>query len=86
LKPNETMNKLLTQITRTVRVIKESFKNYGAITPDPLNNINHGISNQTFRTFKCQYMAMMFNFFKMNLFKAALTPEIRAVVAQQDQE
>ncbi len=80
------MNKLLTQITRTVRVIKESFKNYGAITPDPLNNINHGISNQTFRTFKCQYMAMMFNFFKMNLFKAALTPEIRAVVAQQDQE
>ncbi len=28
----------------------------------------------------------MFNFFKMNLFKAALTPELRAVVAQQDQE
>jgi hypothetical protein len=45
------MNKLLTQITRMVRVIKESFKNYGAITPDPLNDINHGISNQIFRTF-----------------------------------
>jgi len=29
---------------------------------------------------------MMFNFFKMNLFKAALTPELRSVVAQQDQE
>jgi hypothetical protein len=29
---------------------------------------------------------MMFNFFKMNLFKAALTPEHRAVVAQQDPE
>ena len=29
---------------------------------------------------------MMFNFFKMNLFKAALTPELRAVVAQQDPE
>jgi hypothetical protein len=29
---------------------------------------------------------MMFNFFKMNLFKAALTPELWAVVAQQDQE
>jgi hypothetical protein len=27
---------------------------------------------------------MMFNFFKMNLFKAALTPEFRLVVAQQD--
>jgi hypothetical protein len=30
MKPNKTMNELLTQITRTVRVIKESFKNYGA--------------------------------------------------------
>jgi hypothetical protein len=86
MKPNKTTNEVLTWITRTVRVIKESFKNYGAITPDPHNNINHGISNQTFRTFKRQYTAMMFNFFKMNLFKAALTPELRAMVAQQDQE
>jgi hypothetical protein len=29
---------------------------------------------------------MWVNFFKMNLFKAALTPELRSVVAQQDQE
>jgi hypothetical protein len=29
---------------------------------------------------------MMFNFFKMNLFKAALTPELRSIIAQQDQE
>jgi hypothetical protein len=83
MKPNETTNMLLTQITRTVRVIKESFENYRAITLDLLNNINHGISNQTFRTFKWQYTAMMFNFFKMNLFKAALTLELRAVMAQQ---
>ncbi len=27
---------------------------------------------------------MMFNFFKMNLFKAALTPELWSIVAQQD--
>jgi hypothetical protein len=86
MKLNETTNELLTQITRTVRVIKESFESYGAITSDPHNDINHSISNQTFRTFKRQYTAMMFNFFKMNLFKAALTPELRAVVAQQDQE
>jgi hypothetical protein len=86
MKPNETTNELLSRITRTVRVIKESFENYRAITPDLLNDINHGISNQTFRTFKHQYTAMMFNFFKMNLFKAALTPKLRAVVAQQDQE
>jgi hypothetical protein len=86
MKPNETTNELLTRITITVRVIKESFADYGAITPDPLNYINHGISNQTFRTLKRQYTAMMFNFFKRNLFKAALTPELRAVVAQQDPE
>ena len=29
---------------------------------------------------------MWVNFFKMNLFKAALTPELRSVVAQQEQE
>ncbi len=29
---------------------------------------------------------MWINFFKMNLFKAVLTPELRSVVAQQDQE
>ncbi len=86
MKLNKTTNELLTRITRTVRVIKESFENYGAITPDPHNDINHGISNQTFRSFKRQYTAMIFNFFKMNLFKAALTPELRAVGAQQDPE
>ncbi len=82
MKPNETTNELLTQITRLFRVIKESFfSNHGPITPD----LHHGISNQTFRTFKWQYTAMMFNFFKMS-FKAARTPELRAVVARQDQE
>ncbi len=59
MKPNETTNELLTKITRMVRVIKESFADYGAITPDPHNDINHRISNQTFRTFKRQYMAML---------------------------
>ncbi len=31
-------------------------------------------------------IAMWINFFKMNLFKAALTPELQSVVAQQEQE
>ncbi len=37
-------------------------------------------------TSKKQYIAMMLNFFKKNLFKAALTPELQSVVTQQDQE
>jgi hypothetical protein len=86
MKPSEMTNELLTRITRTTRVIKESFSNYGGVTPDPLNNWNDRISNHAFWIFKRQYTPMMFNFFKMNLFKAALTPELRSIVPQQDQE
>jgi hypothetical protein len=46
MKPNEMTNELLTRITRTVSVTKESFADYGAITLDPHNDINHGISNK----------------------------------------
>jgi len=84
MKPNETTNELLTRITRTNRVIKESYVEYGGKIPYPQNDWNDGISNHAFRTFLRQHDAMMFNFFKMNLFKAALTPELRSVVAQQD--
>jgi hypothetical protein len=86
MKPNETTNELLTRITRTTRVIRESFDDYDAKIPYPLNDRNDGISNHSFRTFLRQYDAMWINFFKMNLFKVALTPELRSVVAQQEQE
>ncbi len=67
-------------------MIKESFAEYGGVTPDSQNDRNDGISNQSFLEFKKQYTAMMFNFFKINLFKAALTLELQSFVAQQDQE
>jgi len=86
MKPNETTNELLTRITRTTRVIRESFDDYEAKIPYPLNNQNDGISNHSFWRFLRQYDAMWINFFKMNLFKAALTPELRSVVVQQEQE
>jgi hypothetical protein len=86
MKPNEATNELLTRIIRTTRVIRESFDDYGAKIPYPLNDRNNGISNHSFRTFLRQYDAMRINFFKMNLFKAALTLQVRSVVAQQDQE
>jgi hypothetical protein len=40
----------------------------------------------TFQIFLKAHNANMYNFFKMNLFQAALTPELRAVIAQQDQQ
>ncbi len=86
MKPNETTNELLTRITRTTRVIRESFDEYDAKILYPHNDVNGGISNNSFRRFLRQYDAMWVNFFKMNLFKAALTPELRSVVAQQEQE
>ncbi len=86
MKLNETTNELLTRITRTTRVIRESFDEYDAKIPYPHNDVNGGISNNSFRRFLRQYDVMWVNFFKMNLFKAALTPEIRSVVAQQEQK
>jgi len=86
MKPNETTNELLTRITRTTRVIKESYAEFGGKIPYPLNDRNDGISNPAFRTFLRQHDAMWINFFNMNLFKAALTPELRSVVMQQDPE
>jgi hypothetical protein len=86
MKPTKTTNEVISRITRTVKVIKESFEDYRGVIPHPLNNFNDGISNHAFRTFKRWHNAMMLNFFKMNLFKATLTPELRALVAQQDPE
>jgi hypothetical protein len=86
MKSNETTNELLTRITRTTRVIRESFDEYDAKTLYPHNDINGGISDNAFRRFLRQYDAMWINFFKMNLLKAALMPELRSVVAQQEQE
>jgi hypothetical protein len=86
MKPNETTNELLTRITRTTRVIKESYAENGGKIPYPLNDRNNRISNHAFWTFLRQHDTMWINFFKMNLFKAALTPELRLVVLQQDPE
>jgi len=55
MKPNETTNELLTRITRTTRVIRESFDEYDAKIPYPHNNANGGISNNSFQRFLRQY-------------------------------
>jgi hypothetical protein len=68
MKPIETTNELLTRITRTTRVIRESFDEYDTKIPYPHNDVNGKISNNTFRGFLRQYDAMWINFFKMNLF------------------
>ncbi len=86
MKLNKTTNKVISSITDMVQVIKESFADFGGKIPEPLKDINGGISDESFGTFLKRHNAMMFNFFKMNLFKAALIPDLRSVMAQQDQE
>jgi hypothetical protein len=58
MKPNETTNELLTRITSTTRVIRESFDEYDAKIPYPHNDVNGGI-----RRFLMQYDAMWINLF-----------------------
>jgi hypothetical protein len=84
MKPTETTNERISRITRTVRVIKESFEDYEGVIPYLPNNCNDRISNHAFRTFMRRHNPMMFKFFRMNLFRAALTPELRSMVDQQD--
>jgi hypothetical protein len=86
MKPTETTYEIISCITHTIRVIRESYKDYGAKIPKPQNNINGGISNHAFQTFLKAHNANMYNFFKLNLFWATLTPEIRAIIPQQDQQ
>jgi hypothetical protein len=44
------------------------------------------VSTAIFRNFVSDYKANMMNFFKMNLFEAALTPDLRRVIAQEEQK
>ncbi len=80
------MNKLISHITDTMVIIREIYADYGEKVLTPQIDINGGISSATFRKFITDHTANMMNFFKMNLFWAALTPELQGVIAQKDQE
>jgi hypothetical protein len=85
MKPGETIRELLTRVTKTVVIIKESYKTYWDKAEGPNNNLNGGIRNNVITTYINNHCANLMNFFKMNIFRAALPPEIRHVVGQQNQ-
>jgi hypothetical protein len=64
-------------------IIMESYEDYGEKVPTPQNDIDGGISNPSFRMFLKAHNTNMMNYFKMNLFWAALMPDLRS---QQEQE
>jgi hypothetical protein len=83
MKQGETTNELISQITKTIVIIKESYPDYREKVQIPPNKINHGVSSVIFSKFATDHMM---NFFKMNLFWAVLTPDLRGVITQQEQE
>jgi hypothetical protein len=59
MKPTETTNEIISRITDTVRVVRESYTNYRGKIAHPQNDINGGISNHTFTTFIRRHEAMI---------------------------
>jgi hypothetical protein len=59
MKHHETTNEVISRIMDTIWVIKEAFEDFGGKITEPLNDINIGISDNTFRQFLKRHNAMM---------------------------
>ncbi len=65
--------------------IKESYASYENKPPAPANfDVNNGYTMPVCRQWKDDVLNNTQQFLKMQLFRAALTPELRKVVAQKD--
>jgi hypothetical protein len=85
MKPGESTGELLARITNTMVIIKESYASYENKPPAPANfDVNNGFTMPVCRQWKDNVLNNTQQFLKMQLFRAALTPELRKVVAQRD--
>jgi hypothetical protein len=85
MKPGESTGELLARITNTMVIIKESYASYENKPPAPANfDVNNGYTMPVCRQWKDDVLNNTQQFLKMQLFRAALTPELRKVVAQKD--
>ncbi len=85
MKPGESTGELLARITNTMVIIKESYASYENKPPAPANfDVNNGFTMPVCRQWKDDVLNNTQQFLKMQLFRAALTPELRKVVAQRD--
>jgi hypothetical protein len=85
MKPGESTGELLARITNTLVIIKDSFASYENKPPAPANfYINNGFTMPVCRQWKDDALNNAQQFLKMQLFRAALTPELRKVVAQRN--
>jgi hypothetical protein len=85
MKPGESTGELLARITNTMVIIKDSYASYENKPPAPANfDVNNGFTMPVCRQWKDDALNNAQQFLKMQLFRAALTPELRKVVAQRN--
>jgi hypothetical protein len=63
-------------LTETMVIIKESYAEYQNKVLEPNSDLNGGVMMVTLRKYMADNTANMMNFFKMNLFWAALLAEL----------
>jgi hypothetical protein len=85
MKPGESTGELLARITNTMVIIKESYASYENKPPAPAHfDVNNGYTMPVCRQWKDDVLNNTQQFLKMQLFRAALTPELRKVIAQRN--
>jgi hypothetical protein len=85
MKPGESTGELLARITNTMVIIKDSYASYENKPPAPANfDVINGFTMPVCRQWKDNVLNNTQQFLKMQLFRAALTPELRKVVAQRN--
>jgi acid phosphatase class B len=85
MKPGESTSELLPRITNTMVIINDSYASYENKPPAPADfDVNNGFTMPVCWQWKDDVLNNTQQFLKMQLFWAALMPELRKVVAQRN--
>jgi hypothetical protein len=85
MKHGESTGELLARITNTMVIIKDSYASYENKPPAPAKfDVNNGFTMPVCQQWKDDVLNKTQQFLKMQLFRAALTPELRKVMAQRN--
>jgi hypothetical protein len=85
MKPDDSTGELLIRITNTMVIIKDNYAAYQNKVAAPQQDTNRGYLDATATKWRNNSVSNAMQFFKMQLFWAALPGEIHNVVAQEDQ-
>ncbi len=85
MKPGESTGELLARITNTMVIIKDSYASYENKPAAPAHHdVNNGFTMPVCRQWRDEALNNAQLFLKMQLFRAALMPELQKVVAQRN--